>query len=222
MLQFLFLQYILSYSKCLEINYPDNSSSVSGHLTAPPPTKLYLSVNIFIGMTNCFRCSSAQGRLENTVWEQAADVAEWRKQHNEELRVLWFTPNWMTGTKCSTEGDAYIRHNLETGSGWGQGQVVGSCVQSNPPSGSQNARNFLANKTVLHGVRLESELRDITWRSRRKLQDDTPTLSHTNLLQAPQSYFLKIHFNIILPPCLGLPGGFFFTKVSPQKPCVHL
>ena len=34
-------------------------------------------------------------------------------------------------------------------------------------------------------------------------------LSHINSFQALPSYFLTIHFNIILPLTLGLPSGLF-------------
>ena len=35
------------------------------------------------------------------------------------------------------------------------------------------------------------------------------------------SYFLKMHFNIILSSMLRFKGG-FFLQVSPKKPCIHL
>ena len=36
-----------------------------------------------------------------------------------------------------------------------------------------------------------------------------PILSQIYLIHALSSYFLKIHFKIMYPLCLGLPSGFF-------------
>ena len=48
-----------------------------------------------------------------------------------------------------------------------------------------------------------------------------PILSQINLVHAPHSYFLKIHFNIIVPSMHRSPKWCLCIRFPPTKPCMH-